>query len=671
MAGFDRLCINTLRFLAVDAVEAASSGHPGMPLGAAPMAHVLWDRFRRHNPANPDWFNRDRFVLSAGHGCALLYALLHLTGYDLPLEEIRRFRQWGSKTPGHPEYGLAPGVETTTGPLGQGFANGVGMAMAERFLANRFNRPGFPVVDHFTYAIVSDGDIMEGVSSEAASLAGLWGLGKLIYLYDDNHVTIEGDTDLTFTEDARRRFESYGWHVQRLADGNNLSAIEEAIGRARKEENRPSLIMVRTHIGFGSPKQDSPSVHGAPLGSEDAKKTKENLGWPLEPAFYIPREVKDHLRKAVERGARQESEWESLVEEYGKTHPDLHKRFRQVVNGELPSGWDDRVPTFSPGDGPIATRAASGKVLNGLAKRLDNLLGGSADLAPSNNTLLESKSDFGLNNNWGPNVHFGVREHAMGAIVNGIALHGGVLPYAGTFLVFSDYMRPALRLGAMSQAKAIFIFTHDSIGVGEDGPTHQPVEQLTSLRLIPNLTVLRPADANETAAAWRLAVQEPGPVALILTRQKVPVLDSEGYPIADGVGRGAYILSEAKEGEPHVVIIATGSEVHLALDAQKELSSQGIEARVISMPSWELFEKQPVEYRSALLRPGIPKLAVEAGSSLGWYKYVGDTGDVIGLDRFGASAPGSTVLEKLGFNVSEVVSLARALVEKRETVSAS
>ncbi|MFQ6673299.1 MAG: transketolase [Fidelibacterota bacterium] len=659
----DELCVNTLRFLAVDAVEAAKSGHPGMPLGAAPMAYVLWDRFLRHNPQNPTWFNRDRFVLSAGHGSALLYGLLHVTGYELALEEIKRFRQWGSMTPGHPEYGLAPGVESTTGPLGQGFANGVGMAMAERFLANRFNRKGFPVVDHFTYAIVSDGDLMEGVSSEAASLAGLWGLGKIVYLYDDNHVTIEGETDLAFTEDVQRRFESYGWHVQRLADGNDLPAIEDAIHRAREVLTHPSLIMIRSHIGFGSPKQDSASAHGEPLGPEAVQETKEALGWPLDTDFYIPEEALNHFRLAADRGVRYESEWEQLLVDYGRDHPDLGTRFGQVARNELPPRWKSHIPHFSPTQGLLATRSASGQVLNGMAREIDNLIGGSADLAPSNKTLLAGEGDFGLGDSWGPNVHYGVREHAMGAMTNGLALHGGLLPYAGTFLVFSDYMRPAIRLAALMQTKSICIFTHDSIGLGEDGPTHQPVEHLVSLRAIPGLTVIRPADANETAAAWEVAVEREGPVALVLTRQKVPVLDPDRYPVAEGVSRGAYVLSEADGNKPDVVIVATGSEVHLALTAQEVLTGQKIPARVVSMPSWEMFDKQPEEYRKSVLPPETPKLAVEAGSPLGWHKYVGHSGDIMGLDRFGASAPGSTVLDKLGFNVKEVVSRAVHLVK--------
>lgn len=658
----DRLCIDTLRFLAVDAVQAASSGHPGLPLGAAPMAYVLWDRFLRFNPTNPNWFNRDRFVLSAGHGSALLYALLHMFGYDLPLEEIKQFRQWGSMTPGHPERGLAPGVETTTGPLGQGFGNGVGMAMAERFLASRFNRNGYPVVDHYTYAIVSDGDLMEGVSSEAASLAGHWGLGKLIYLYDDNHVTIEGDTRLAFTEDSGKRFQAYGWHVQKVRDGNDLEAIDRAIRQAREEETRPSLIMIRTHIGYGSPQQDSAAVHGAPLGEEGTRQTKEALGWPLVPDFHIPREARDHFRLAVERGVGREKEWGDLLKSYRKDHPALARRLDEMIEGKLPEGWTSELVAFGAGEGALATRRASGKVLNGLAKKLDNLLGGSADLAPSNNTLLEGKAAFGLDDQWGPNVHYGVREHAMAAITSGLALHGGILPYAGTFLIFSDYMRPALRLAALMQARCIFVFTHDSVGLGEDGPTHQPVEHLMSLRAIPGLTVIRPADANETAMAWKVAVEHAGPVALVLTRQKVPILDTDVYPVEAGVPRGAYVLSEAEGGAPDLIVLATGSEVHLALEVQKVLGARGMGVRVVSMPSWELFEEQSPAYRESVLLKGIPKLAVEAGSPLGWYRYVGVEGDAIGLTRFGASAPGAMVLENLGFNSREVVARAEKLL---------
>ena len=658
------LCVNSLRCLAVDMVEAANSGHPGLPLGAAPMAYLLWDRFLRHNPKNPNWFNRDRFVLSAGHGSALLYALLHVMGYELPLAEIKKFRQWGSRTPGHPEFGVTVGVETTTGPLGQGFTNGVGMAMAERFLADKFNRDDYPIVDHYTYAIVSDGDLMEGVSSEAASLAGTWKLGKIIYLYDDNHITIDGGTHLSFTEDVGKRFEAYGWHVQRIPDGNDLGAIEKAIRIARKQTNKPSLIMVRTHIGFGSPKQDSASAHGEPLGPEAIKKTKKSLGWPLDKDFYIPEEALIRFRQAVDRGAEEEAKWQKLMERYRREHPDLSLKFEKAIKGALPEDWDDNLPVFNLEDGPLATRSASGKVLNVLAEKMDNLVGGSADLAPSNKTMQLGKSVFGIDDTWGPNVHFGVREHAMAAITNGLALHGGIFPYTGTFLVFSDYMRPALRLAAMMQTRSIFIFTHDSICVGEDGPTHQPVEQLMSLRTIPGLTVIRPADANETTEAWRLALTLPGPVALILTRQKLPVIDRERYPLEGGVTRGAYLLSESDPTGVDIFLVVTGSEVHLALDAQIELKNIGIKASVVSMPSWELFEKQPEEYKRSILPPDVPKLAIEVGSTLGWYKYVGSSGDVIGIDRFGVSAPGETICEKFGFSVAEVVSRATRLLNK-------
>ena len=664
----DNLSINTLRFLAVDAVEAAKSGHPGLPLGAAPMAYVLWERFLKHNPQNPHWFNRDRFVLSAGHGSALLYGLLHLFGYDLSLEEIKNFRQWGSKTPGHPEYGLTASVEITTGPLGQGFANGVGMAMAEKFLAEKFNRDGFAVVDHTTYAIVSDGDLMEGVASEAASLVGTWGLGKLIYLYDDNKITIDGETDLAFTEDVGKRFEAYGWHVQRVEDGNDLDAIDAAIRSAQAESERPSLIMVRTHIGYGSPKQDTASAHGEPLGPDGSIATKEALGWPLEPAFHVPDETLTHCGQAGDRGGVSEQDWEDLLANYAEKHPDLAQQFAAAMRGELPSDWDEGIPTFSEEDGPLATRAASGKVLNAVASRAGNLVGGSADLAPSNKTMQDGKDVFGIRGTWGPNVHFGVREHAMGAIANGLALHGGVRPYVGTFLIFSDYMRPAIRLGALMQTKVIYVFTHDSVGLGEDGPTHQPVEHLMSLRAIPGLTVIRPADANETTEAWRIAMERSGPVALVLTRQKLPFLNRDRFPVSDGVPRGAYVLSEANEGEPDLIIIATGSEVYLAVEAQRDLAQEGVQVSVVSMPSWELFEEQSDDYKRTVLLPDVPKLAVETGSPQGWYKYVGESGDVIGLERFGASAPGAIVLQKLGYNVENVVARARRLVQKKEVV---
>jgi transketolase len=663
MQRLDQLCVNTIRCLAVDEVEQAKSGHPGLPLGAAPMAYVLWNRFLRHNPADPAWFNRDRFILSAGHGSALLYALLHLTGYDLPLEELKRFRQWGSKTPGHPEYGHTPGVETTTGPLGQGFATGVGMAIAEAHLAARFNRPGFDVVDHYTYALVSDGDLMEGISSEAASLAGHLGLGKLVYLYDNNHISIEGSTDLAFTEDVGARFLAYGWHVQRVEDGNDLEAIAAAIAAARAEADRPSLILVHTHIGFGSPKQDSASAHGEPLGPEAAKATHAAFGWPPDELFHVPEEAEAHLRLARVRGARLEGEWTSLVEAYRKAHPDLAAQFEEALAGRLPERWEMEVPLFRPGDGPIATRNASGKVLNALAKRVPTLIGGSADLAPSTKTLLAGSGAFSASDRTGRNFHFGIREHAMAAALNGMALHGGVIPYGSSFLIFSDYCRPAIRLSALMQAHVIYVFTHDSIAVGEDGPTHEPIEQLMSLRLIPGLLVLRPADANETAAAWRTALTWKGPVLMALSRQNLPILDPDVYPVGQGFSHGAYVLEEASGGDPEIVLVASGSEVHLILEAKQRLQAEGVRARAVSMPSWELFDGQPEEYRKAVLPPGVPKVAVEAGSPRGWRDYVGTEGEVIGLDRFGASAPGSLVMEKLGFTVDNVLAHCRALLK--------
>ncbi len=652
----DQLCVNTLRFLAVDMVEAANSGHPGMPLGAAPMAHVIWSRFLNHNPHNPDWFNRDRFILSPGHGSTLLYGLLHLHGYDLTLDELRNFRQWGSKTPGHPEYGLTPGVECTTGPLGQGFAMGVGMAMAERFMAEKYNRNGFNIIDHYTYALVSDGDLMEGVSYEAASLAGLWGLGKLIYLYDSNRISIEGSTDLSFTENVESKFDAQGWQVLKVDDGKDLDAIEEGISLARLETDRPSLVIIRTNIGFGSPKQDDASSHGAPLGPEAVKATREKLQWPAEPLFHIPEEVSDFHTERLESLKSRESEWNHLLEAYASEHMELANSLREVMSGELPEGWQKDLPIFSIDEGPLATRSASGQALNGLAKKIDNFMGGSADLSPSNKTVLAGKEKFGLDENWGPNIHFGVREHAMAAICNGAALHGGVVPYAGTFLVFADYMRPALRLAALMQTKTIFIFTHDSIGVGEDGPTHQPIEHIMTLRAIPGLTVLRPADANETALAWKTALESDGPVALLLSRQKLPVQNPVSQ--TDAFSRGAYILS-ASSAIPEIILIATGSEVNLAIESKAALENDGLSVRVVSMPSWELFEKQPENYRRNLLLNDVPKLAIEAGITQGWRKYADD---VIGLDHFGASAPGPVVFEKLGFTVDNIVKRIRTLL---------
>jgi transketolase len=661
------LCINTIRMLSAECVEKANSGHPGMPMGAAPMAYVLWTKFLKHNPQHPAWFNRDRFVLSAGHGSMLLYSLLHLTGYDLPLSELLNFRQWGSKTPGHPEYGLTPGVETTTGPLGQGFANGVGMAIAERFLAATFNRPGYEIINHFTYAIVSDGDLMEGISHEAASLAGHLGLGKLIYLYDDNHISIEGSTDLAFTENRTLRFEAYGWHVQQVEDGNDLDAIEKAIVSAQKETRKPSFIAVRTHIGYGSPnKQDKASAHGEPLGKEELKLTKQKLGWPLEPEFFVPDEALKVFRAALEQGKAEESLWTSLFDGYRKAFPDQAKELDQWIKGELPEGWEKEIPVFPADPKGSATRAASGNVLNALAKRIKNLVGGSADLAPSNQTLIKGEGDFQSEHFGSRNFHFGVREHGMGAILSGMALHGGLIPYGGTFLIFSDYMRPAIRLAALMHLRVIYVFTHDSIGLGEDGPTHQPVEQLAALRAIPNLTVLRPCDASETGEAWRFALtHKHGPVALVLTRQGVPALDRSVFAPAAGLKQGAYVLAEPAKGKPDLLLIASGSEVHIAIEAAKKLGQKGISSRLVSMPSWELFDRQPESYRRDVVAPEIKaRIAIEAGRTPGWWRYVGEKGDVVGIDRFGASAPYKILYEKFGITADRVVEKALKLLGK-------
>jgi transketolase len=658
----DDLCINTIRTLAIDAVQKAKSGHPGTPMGAAAMTYTLWTRFLRHNPANPRWPDRDRFVLSPGHASMLLYALLHLTGYDLPMEELQRFRQWGSKTPGHPEYGLTPGVEMTTGPLGQGFSMGVGMAIAERFLAEHFNRPGHTIVDHYVYGIASDGDLMEGVSSEAASLAGTLRLGKLIYLYDDNEISIEGSTDIAFTEQVGERFDAYGWHVQRV-DGNDVEAVTAAIKAARAEDTRPSLIIARTVIGFGSPhKAGTAEVHGAPLGEEEVRLTKRALGWPEEPPFYVPEEALAEFRKALDRGRAWEEEWKARFAAYEQEYPEEARLWHTVTAGELPDGWDAALPVFSPQEGEMATRVASGRALNAAVKGLPTLVGGSADLAPSTETYLRGYGDLGFHEWCGHNMHLGVREHAMGAIVNGMALHGGVIPYGGTFLIFSDYMRPAIRLAALMKTHVIFIFTHDSIGLGEDGPTHQPIEHLASLRAIPGLTVLRPADANETVACWRLALERKGPVALVLTRQNLPIIGDVGR-VRAGVPRGAYVLAGGDSGQPDILLLATGSEVWVALSARELLAQRGLSARVVSMPSWELFEEQPQAYRDEVLPPTVrARVAVEAAATFGWHKYVGDHGDIVGLDRFGASAPGKVVYEKLGFTPEHVAERAGALV---------
>jgi len=661
----DQLCIDTVRFLSVDAVQNANSGHPGMPLGAAPMAVVLWTRFLRHNPRNPDWFDRDRFVLSAGHGSMLLYSLLHLTGYDLPLDEIRRFRRWGSKAPGHPERGQTPGVEITTGPLGQGLANAVGMAIAEAQLAARYNRPGFDVIDHATFAIVSDGDLMEGVASEAASLAGHLRLGKLVCLYDDNRVTLAAGTDVTFTEDRARRFQAYGWHTATVADGNDVGAVEAALQAARAEAARPSLILVRTHIGYGSPhKQDSFEAHGSPLGVEEVRLTKERLGWPTEPPFLIPPAALARFREAVPRGAQDEKAWSDRMAAYARDWPGLAEELGRCIRGELPPAWDEGIPVFPADAKGIATRVASGKVVNAIAPRLPALTGGSADLDPSTHTALAGLADFCESGRSGRNLHFGVREHAMGAIVNGLAAHGGILPYGSTFLIFSDYMRPPIRLAALMGLHVVHVFTHDSIALGEDGPTHQPVEQLAGLRAIPGLTVIRPADANETAVAWRVALEtRDRPVVLVLTRQAVPTLDRSRCAPADGLRRGAYVLVDARDGKPDRILIASGSEVALIVAAAERLEAEGIAVRCVSMPSWELFEALPRAARDAVLPPSVTaRLAIEAGVAQGWRRYVGDGGDVIGVETFGASAPGNEVLERYGLTVDRVCERAKALL---------
>jgi transketolase len=661
----DQLCINTIRMLAVDAVEKARSGHPGMPMEAADIGYVLWTRFLKHNPANPLWPNRDRFVLSAGHGSMLLYALLHLTGYDVSMDDIQAFRQWESRTPGHPEYGHTPGVETTTGPLGQGFCNAVGMALARDYLAEYFNRPGFAVVDHYIYALVSDGDMMEGIASEAASMAGHLGLGRMIYIYLDNRITIEGNTELTFSEDVGKRFEAYGWQVQNV-DGHDLSQIHAALNAARKETNRPALIIARTHIGFGSPnKQDTASAHGEPLGPEEAALARKNLGWPEKP-FHVPQEALACFRSTLEQGRQQENQWKSLFESYAEEHPDLAGQWDAFHNKQWPQGWENAVSVFKPDDGPLATRAASGKVLEAVAPKLPSLLGGSADLAPSTKTFVKSLGVI-KKDHCGKNIHFGIREHAMGGILNGMALSGALVPYGATFLVFSDYMRPAIRLAALMKLHVLYVFTHDSVAVGEDGPTHQPVEHVASLRIIPNLTVLRPADANETACAWRFALNhKDGPTALILTRQKLPIIDRTRFAGAEGLFRGAYVLADAPEGNPDVLLLASGSEVHLALAAREQLAQAGIAARVVSMPSWELFEAQDATYRDDVLPPHITaRVAVEAGVSMGWQRYVGREGKIIGLDHFGASAPGGLVLEKFGFTADAVAAAGREVLGKR------
>ncbi len=660
----DQLCINTIRCLAMDAVQKANSGHPGMPMGSAPMAYVLWTRYLHHHPHNPNWPNRDRFILSAGHGCMLLYSLLHLTGYDLTLDDIKQFRQWDSKTPGHPEHQLVRGIETTTGPLGQGFGTGVGMAIAQKYLAAHFNRPGHELVDYKIFAIVSDGDLMEGVASEAASLAGHLGLNNIVYLYDDNHISIEGSTGLAFTEDVGKRFEAYGWFTQAVDDGNDLGSIDRAIGAAVEQNERPSLIRVRTHIGYGSPnKQDTGEAHGSPLGQEEVDLTKKYYGWPVEPKFLIPDHVRDHFREAVMKGEQLEREWKHRLDTYRGAFPDLYEEWDRYVRRKLPKGWMDCMPSFKPGDGPMATRTASGKVLNAIAPKLPLFIGGSADLAPSTDTLVSGSEDFEKGSYGGRNLHFGVREHAMGSAVNGMAL-SGLIPYGATFLIFSDYMRPTIRLAALMEAHSIFVYTHDSIFLGEDGPTHEPIEQLPSLRAIPNLSLIRPADSNETAVAWRVAIERKGgPVALALTRQKLPIIDREKYASAEGLAKGAYVLANAKDKLPEIILIASGSEVSLALEAYEKLTAEGFAARVVSLPSWDLFEEQSQSYKDEVLPSAVTaRLAIEAAAPFGWERYVGLKGAVIGMARFGASAPYKILAEKFGFTVTNVVQRAHELL---------
>jgi transketolase len=664
----EQLSINTIRTLTIDAVEKANSGHPGMPMGAAPMAYELWTRHMKHNPANPNWIDRDRFVLSAGHGSMLLYSLLHLCGYDLPLEEIKNFRQWGSKTPGHPEFGHTPGVDATTGPLGQGFAMAVGMAIAEAHLAAVYNRDSFPIIDHYTYGICGDGDLMEGISSEAASLAGHLKLGKLIMLYDSNDISLDGELNLSFSEDVKKRFEGYGWQVLRVEDGNDLNAIRQALEEAKADKERPTLIEVKTIIGYGSPnkagKGGKAGPHGAPLGKEEVLLTKEAYGWPTEPDFLVPDEVREHFAEVKRRGMEAEKQWQEMFARYKEKYPELAEQFERAIHGELPAGWDSELPTYAPEDKAIATRAASGAAINAICHKLPTLFGGSADLESSTNTHMKGVPVFSSRDYSGRNIYFGVREFAMGAALNGMMLHGGLHAYGGTFFVFSDYLRPAIRLSALMDLPVIYVFTHDSIAVGEDGPTHEPIEQLASLRAMPNVHVIRPADANETSEAWRFAIENKGgPTILVLTRQNLPILEGTREKAKEGLRRGAYVLSDAEGGKPRAQIIATGSEVALALEAQKELAQEGIPVRVISMPSWELFEKQDQAYKDSVILPDVKaRLAIEMGSSLGWERYVGDEGDIMAIDRFGASAPMNVIVKEYGFTKENVVAKVKALL---------
>ncbi|MBC7919473.1 MAG: transketolase [Ferruginibacter sp.] len=669
LTSLDELAINTIRFLSADGVQKANSGHPGTPMALAPMAHVLWSHVMNYNPQDPKWPNRDRFILSAGHASMLQYSILHLTGYDLSLEDLKQFRQLHSKTPGHPEVDITPGIEITTGPLGQGFANGVGFAIGQKFLAARYNKPGLALFDYRIFAICSDGDLMEGISSEAGSVAGHLHLGNLIYLYDDNHISIEGDTGIAFTEDTAKRFEAFGWHVQVLPDGNDIAAIQAAVEAAIQETERPSIIKVRTHIAYGSPnKVDTAGAHGSPLGEEEVRLTKQNLGWDPDKQFYVPEEVYQHYGQAVEKGRQKQEEWENLYREYQQQYPDLAKEYDDMRHDRFPEGWQNAVPTFDPAkDASMATRSASGKTINAIAPLFPTMVGGSADLEPSTDTFIKGSDSFQSGSYHGRNFHFGVREHSMGAILNGLAHTGGLIAYGATFLIFSEYMRPPIRLASIMRFRPIFIYTHDSIGLGEDGTTHQPIEQLVSLRSIPGIIVIRPADANETAQAWRVAIEHTkDPVVLILTRQKLPVIDQNKYASAKNLEKGAYVLSDA-EGEPDLILIATGSEVSLAVKAQEALKKEGVQARVVSMPSWELFDKQDRAYREGVLPPSVRKrLSIEMGSPLGWHKYVTDEGGVIGINKFGESAPAEALMKLYGFTVENVVEKAKAVLRGEE-----
>ena len=662
-AALERLCIDAIRVLSMDAVQKADSGHPGTPMALAPLAYVLWTRHLRYNPANPEWIDRDRFVLSAGHASMLLYSVLYLTGYDVSLDDLKQFRQWESKTPGHPEFGYTPGVETTTGPLGQGVGNSVGMAVAEAQLAAVFNRPGHDIINHHTYFIASDGDVMEGVSHEASSFAGHLRLGKIIGFYDDNHITIEGDTDLTFSDDTAKRYESYGWHIQHVGDANDIDAIDKAIVAAKAVTDRPSLIVLRSHIGFGSPnKQDTAEAHGSPLGPDEIRLTKEALEYPSQEPFYVAPEALAHWRTMAGRGEKLESEWQSRHAEYEKAHPEAAAELARRLRGELIDGWEDLIPSFTAENGNVASRAASGVVLNAIAPKVPELVAGSADLASSTNTIVKGAPSLSASDLSGRNFHFGIREHGMGAVMNGMSVHGGFIPYGATFLIFSDYMRPSVRLASVMHRHVIYVYTHDSIGLGEDGPTHQPIEQLSTLRAIPGFTVIRPADASETAEAWRAALKHSGPVALVLTRQKLGFIDRTKFSSSSGVGRGAYILAEAEGGDPQVVLMSSGSEVALIIEAQQKLAKEGVRARVVSMPSHELFDAQDSEYKESVFPRGVKRISIEAGHPMSWQRWVGSDGVALGINRFGASAPYKEIYEHLGITVDKLVETAKTLI---------